>query len=81
MSCSRCWRQITRIAGLLAVIVVLSSDKAVAVKRHASIPEPLRVSWALSAEACKNEDKSVVVLSAKVYTRSEESWRNCATPS
>jgi hypothetical protein len=39
-----------RIAGLLAVILVLSSHPAVAVKRHASIPEPLRVSWAPSAE-------------------------------
>jgi hypothetical protein len=72
MSCSRCWSQII-IAGLLAVIVVFSSHPAVAVKRHASIPEPLRGSWAPSAEACKNEDKLVVVLSAKAYTGSEES--------
>jgi hypothetical protein len=62
-----------RIAGLLAVTVVLSSQPAVAVKRHASIPEPLRGSWAPSADACKNEDKSVVVLSAKAYTGSERS--------
>ena len=62
-----------RIAGLLAVILVLSSYPAVAVKRHASIPEPLRGSWAPSAEACKNEEKSIVVLSAKAYTGSEES--------
>src|SRR5262249_271940 len=62
-----------RIAGLLAAIVALSSQPAVAVKRHASIPEPLRGSWAPSAEACKNEDKSAVVLSAKAYTGSEGS--------
>ena len=41
--------RIMRITGLLAVIVVLSSQPAVAVKRHTSIPEPLRGSWALSA--------------------------------
>ena len=62
-----------RIAGLLAAIVALSSQPAVAVKRHASIPEPLRGSWAPSAEGCKNEDKSAVVLSAKAYTGSEGS--------
>ena len=62
-----------RIAGLLAAIVALSSQLAVAVKRHASIPEPLRGSWAPSAEGCKNEDKSAVVLSAKAYTGSEGS--------
>ena len=62
-----------RITGLLAVIVVLSSQPAVAVKRHASIPEPLRGSWALSADACKNEDKSVFVLSANAFTGSEGS--------
>ena len=42
-------------------------------KRHASIPEPLRGSWALSADACKNEDKSALVLSAKAFTGSEGS--------
>jgi hypothetical protein len=67
------WSRIMRIAGLLALTVMLSSQPAVAVKRHASIPEPLRGSWAPSADACKNEDKSVVVLSAKAYTGSERS--------
>src|SRR6266436_3682118 len=62
-----------RITGLLAVIVVLSSQPAVAVKRHASIPEPLRGSWALSADACNNQDKSAFVLSANSFTGSEGS--------
>jgi len=63
-----------RVASLLAVIVALSSQAAVAdVKRHASIPEPLRGSWAPSADDCKNADKSIVVLSAKAYTSSEGS--------
>lgn len=61
-----------RITGLLAVIVLLSSQPAAAVKRHASIPEPLRGSWALSADACKN-DKSAFVLSANAFTGSEGS--------
>jgi len=65
--------RIMRITGLLAVIVVLSSQPAVAVKRHTSIPEPLRGSWALSADGCKNEDKSAFVLAAKVFTGSEGS--------
>jgi hypothetical protein len=65
--------RIMRITGLLAVIVVLSSQPAVAVVRHASIPEPLRGSWALNADACKNEDKSAFVLSAKAFTGSEGS--------
>src|SRR5262249_57383154 len=64
---------IMRIAGLLAAIVALSSQPAVAVKRHASIPEPLQGSWAPSAEACKNEDKSAFVLSATAFTGSEGS--------
>lgn len=62
-----------RIAGLLAVIVVLSSQSAVAVIRHASIPEPLRGSWALSADACNNQEKSAFVLSANAFTGSEGS--------
>jgi hypothetical protein len=49
--------RILRIAGLLVVIGVLSSQPTVAVRRHASIPERLRGSWAPSAEACKDEDK------------------------
>jgi hypothetical protein len=62
-----------RITGLLAVVVVLSSQPAVAVKRHASIPEPLRGSWARSADACQNEDKSAFVLSATAFSGSEGS--------
>jgi hypothetical protein len=62
-----------RITGLLAVIVVLSSQPAVAVKRHASIPEPLQGSWALNADAYKNEDKSAFVPSARAFTGSEGS--------
>jgi hypothetical protein len=67
------WSRIMRITGLLAVIVVLSSQPAVAVKRHASIPEPLQGSWALSADACNNQDKSAFVLSANAFTGSEGS--------
>jgi hypothetical protein len=66
------WSRIMRITGLLAVIVVLSSQPAVAVKRHASIL-PLRGSWALSADACNNQDKSAFVLSANAFTGSDGS--------
>jgi hypothetical protein len=61
---------------LVIVTAMLVSHAAVAdVKRHKSIPESVWGSWAPSADACKNADKSVIVLSAKTYTSSEA---NCS---
>ena len=63
--------RIADLPDVIVVIVALSSTAAVAdVKRLASMPEPLWGSWAPSADACKNADKSVVV-SAKTYASSE----------
>ena len=45
------------------------------VKRHESIPESLRGSWAPSADACKSGDKSIVVVAAKAYSSPKA---NCA---
>jgi hypothetical protein len=59
----------TAIAAIAAATFV--SHAAVAVKRHASIPEPLRGSWASSTEACQRADKSIIIVSAKTYTSSE----------
>jgi hypothetical protein len=66
-----------RATAILAMtMATFVSHAAVAdVKRHASIPEPLRGSWAPSADACKNADKSVIALSAKSYAGAEG---NCA---
>ena len=65
-----------RIVGASIVMIALASQAAFAdVKRHASIPEPLWGSWAASAEACKADDKSVIVLAAKTYTGPQG---NCA---
>jgi hypothetical protein len=65
-----------RTTAILAAAAALVLHAAVAdVKRHELIPEQLRGSWAPSADACKNADKSVVVVTAKAYTSSET---NCA---
>jgi hypothetical protein len=61
-----------RTIATLATAAMLVSQAAVAdVKRHQFIPESFRGSWAPSADACKNADKSIIVLSAKTYTSSE----------
>ena len=61
-----------RIIGALIVVNMLASQAAVAdVKRHASIPEPLRGSWAPNSDNCKSDDKSIIVLAAKAYTSAE----------
>ena len=65
-----------RAIAILATAAAFVSHVAVAdVKRHESIPEQLRGSWAPSADACKNADKSVIVVAAKTYGRAEA---NCA---
>ncbi|WP_375787561.1 hypothetical protein ACE10Z_08715 [Bradyrhizobium sp. Pha-3] len=57
-----------RIVIPLVVSLVISSPVAIAgVKRLASIPEALLGSWAPSADACKNADKSAVALTDKTY--------------
>ena len=61
---------------ILATAGAFASHAAVAdVKRHELIPEQLRGSWAPSADACKNADKSVIIVAAKTYSSGEA---NCA---
>jgi len=61
-----------RAIAILAAAATLVAHAAIAdVKRHELIPEQLRGSWAPSADACKNADKSIIVLAAKAYTSSE----------
>jgi hypothetical protein len=57
---------------ILATAATLLAHVAVAdVKRHEFIPESLRGSWAPSTDACKNADKSIIVVAAKTYSSSE----------
>jgi hypothetical protein len=57
-----------RSAPLLALIAALSSQPADAREiRRDAIPEAYWGTWATSAGACKDADKSPVVLSAKSY--------------
>jgi hypothetical protein len=57
---------------LLAVAATLASHVAAAhVVRHRSIPEPYIGRWAPDTGACKESDKSVIVLSAKAYDSPE----------
>ena len=57
-----------RVARALVALSILFSSAAVAdIKRHQSMPEALRGSWALAADNCGAADKPVVVLSAKAY--------------
>src|SRR5262245_19638202 len=61
-----------RIVGPLIVLIGIASHTAVAdVKRHASIPEALQGSWAASADGCKADDTSLIVLAAKTYTSAQ----------
>jgi hypothetical protein len=65
-------KKIMRAIAILATAATFASCVAVAdVKRHEFIPESLRGSWAPSADACKNADKSIIVVSAKSYASSE----------
>ena len=57
-----------RNALLLALIAALSSQVADAREiRRDAIPEALRGTWATGADACKDGDKSSIVLAAKSY--------------
>lgn len=61
---------------VLTTAVTFGAHAAVAdVKRHQFIPESLRGSWAPSSGACKDADKSIIVLSAQTYTSSEANCR------
>lgn len=58
-----------RIIAILAALATLVAHAAQAdVKRHEFIPESFRGSWAPGTDACKNGDKSIVVVAAKSYT-------------
>jgi hypothetical protein len=61
-----------RIVAALIAAIALASQAAVAdIKRHESIPEALRGSWALSSDSCRADDKSAIVLAAKAYSSAE----------
>ena len=57
-----------RITPVLAFIAALSCQVSDAREiRRDAVPEAFRGTWAPSADACKNADKSPIVLSAKSY--------------
>src|SRR5690349_11431246 len=57
-----------RVASFLAFTAMLSSQISVAREiRRDALPDPLWGTWAPSASACNDADKSAIVLSAKSY--------------
>jgi hypothetical protein len=65
-----------RAIAILAATAAVVSHAAVAdVKRHESILESLRGSWAPSTAVCKDGDKSIIVVAAKTYVSSEANCR------
>jgi hypothetical protein len=61
-----------RIAAVVTIAIVMASPAALAdIKRHASIPDALLGSWAPTADDCKGDGKSVIMLAAKDYSSAD----------